>query len=271
MGVTVGEDLSYRYLKNRFDALCLAGGAREPRDLPVPGRNLEGIHFAMDYLTQQNKRVGGEPLDPSEEIRATGKAVVVIGGGDTGSDCVGSALRQHARKVYQLEILPKPPSHRAQSTPWPMWPLILRDTHSHEEGGERIWSVMTKAFVGHKGRVKKLRVADVAWKASEGGAVQVPVEKSGTEFEVEADLVLLAMGFTGPGKNRLVEDLGMERDARGNVKADARNMTSAEGIFVAGDMARGQSLVVRAIADGRRAADGMIHYLEQKRKESRTP
>jgi glutamate synthase (NADPH/NADH) small chain len=271
MGVTVGEDLSYRYLKNRFDALCLAGGAREPRDLPVPGRNLEGIHFAMDYLTQQNKRVGGEPLDPSEEIRATGKAVVVIGGGDTGSDCVGSALRQHARKVYQLEILPKPPSHRAQSTPWPMWPLILRDTHSHEEGGERIWSVMTKAFVGHKGRVKKLRVAEVAWKASEGGAVQVPVEKSGTEFEVEADLVLLAMGFTGPGKNRLVEDLGMERDARGNVKADARNMTSAEGIFVAGDMARGQSLVVRAIADGRRAADGMIHYLEQKRKESRTP
>lgn len=261
-GITVGEDISFRYLTRHFNAVCLACGAREPRDLSVPGRDLEGIHFAMDYLTQQNKRVGGETLDPSEEITAEGKTVVVIGGGDTGSDCLGTALRQGAQKVYQLEILPRPTAGRAASTPWPMWPLILRKTHAHEEGGETLWSVMTKEFSGEGGGLKRLLCAEVEWVAKEEGKPPVPVEKAGTEFEVEADMVLLAMGFLGPGKNRLIEELGIELDSRGNVKADERHMTNKEGLFVAGDMASGQSLVVRAIGDGRKAARGIVEYLK---------
>lgn len=265
-GVTVGEDISYHYLTSRFDAVCIACGAREPRDLPVPGHNLKGIHFAMDYLTQQNKRISGEAVDSSEEIIASGKTVVVIGGGDTGSDCLGTALRQGTNKVYQLEILPRPPAKRPESTPWPMWPDILRTTHAHMEGGEQRWAVMTKEFLGENGVVKKLRCAEVKWQAKQPDQAPAPVEKPGTEFEVEADLVILAMGFTGPGKNRIVEELGIDLDVRGNLRADYRNMTSIKGLFVAGDMAQGQSLVVHAIADGRKAAKGIMTYLTKRKK-----
>lgn len=260
MGVSVGEDVSYRYLEGRFDAICMACGAREPRDLSIPGRDLQGIHPAMDYLVQQNKRGAGEPLGPAAEIGAGGKKVVIIGGGDTGSDCLGTALRQRAEKVTQLEILPRPPRERSETTPWPMWPLMMRETHAHKEGGELRWSVSAKAFQGDRGRVKSIRCSEVDWDRGEDGALKTPRERPGTEFEVEADLVLLAMGFAGPGKNRIVEELGIEKDLRGNVKADANNMTNVSGVFVAGDMGTGQSLVVRAIADGRRAALGIQRF-----------
>jgi len=260
-GITVGRDVSYRYLTRHFHAICLCCGARKPRDMAVPGRDLKGIHFAMDYLTQQNRRVAGELVDPEKEISATGKRVVVIGGGDTGSDCVGTALRQGARHVTQLEILPKPPLERSEKTPWPMWPLVLRKTHAHEEGGEQRWAVTTKEFLGEDGVVKKLRCAEVTWEAPEAGSGPVPVERPDTAFEVEADLVLIAMGFVGPEKNRLVEEQGIALDTRGNVKVDEKHMTSVAGVFAAGDMGLGQSLVVRAIADGRSAAEGIREYL----------
>lgn len=266
-GIRVGQDISYRYLTRHFDAICLACGAREPRDLDVPGRNLKGIYFAMDYLTRQNKRVSGETIEPSGDITADGKTVVVIGGGDTGSDCLGSALRQGAQKVYQLEILPEPPVERSESTPWPMWPLMLRKTHAHEEGGLTLWSAMTKEFRGEEGIVEKLLCAEVEWIAPEEGKPPVPVEKAGTEFELKADMVLLAMGFVGPGKNRLIDELEIGLDLRGNVKADERHMTNREGLFVAGDMTTGQSLVVKAIGDGRAAARGIMAYLNEKRRK----
>ena len=264
MDVTVGVDISHRYLKERFDAVCLACGAREPRDLPIPGRDLKGIHFAMEYLVQQNKKIGGEDIDPAKEIAAEGKHVVVIGGGDTGSDCLGTALRQGAERVIQLEILPRPPAERDASTPWPLWPLMLRETHAHKEGGEVRWSVTARAFLGAKGRIERLCCVEVEWERAEDGSLKAPKEKAGTEFELEADLVLLAMGFVGPGENSLVEALGIERDSRGNVRADEHNMTNIPGVFVAGDMAQGQSLVVRAIAGGRKAAQGVRNYLSKK-------
>jgi glutamate synthase (NADPH/NADH) small chain len=260
-GVMVGEDISYPYLARLFDAICLCCGAREPRDLPAPGRDLKGIYFAMDYLMQQNKRIAGERVDTSGEISGRGKTVVVLGGGDTGSDCVGTALRQGAEKVYQFEILPKPPAQRAESTPWPMWPNILRQTHAHLEGGDLRWSVMTKEFSGEDGILRKLHGAEVEWQTQEEDSLPVPVEKEGTEFEVEADLVLLAMGFVGPARNRIVEDLGIALDPNGNVIADEKHMTSVPGVFVSGDMTLGQSLVVKAIADGRKAAKWMKEYV----------
>ena len=260
-GVEIGEDISCRYLKKRFDAICLACGAREPRDLPVPGRDLNDIHFAMDYLSQQNKRNRGEYVDPSDEIIARDKKVVVIGGGDTGSDCLGTALRQGARRVSQLEIVPKPPVKRSDNTPWPMWPVLLRQTHAHKEGGDLFWSIMTKGFLGEKGMVKKVRCAEVEWVVSDANRPLVPVEKAGTEFEIEADLVILAMGFLGPEKSNLVAELGVHLDGQGNVKADDHGVADLDGIFVAGDMAMGQSLVVRAIADGRKTALGIKTYL----------
>ena len=192
---------------------------------------------------------------------ASGKTVVVIGGGDTGSNCLGTALRQGATMVYQCEILPKPPSERPAFTPWPMLPTVLRHTHAHEEGGEQRWSVMTKEFIGENGAVKKIHCVELEWELTADGNLGAPIEKIGTDFELEADLVLLAMGYVGPGKNRLVENLAIERDARGNVKADDQRMTNVKGIFVAGDMAQGQSIVVRAIADGRKAAQGIMTYL----------
>ncbi len=262
-GVVAGTDLSARYLKRHFNAICLACGARKPRDLSVPGRELSGIHFALDYLIQQNKRVGGEQLRSSDEILAQGKSVVVIGGGDTGSDCLGTALRQGAKNVVQLEILPKPPMERSEKTPWPLWPLVFRETHAHKEGGEIKWAVTAKSFVGEKSSVKKLKCIEVEWQTREGRSVPVDVE--GSNFEIEADLVILAMGFVGPGNSELIENFDLRLDERGNVWADKAGMTSVDGVFVAGDMATGQSLVVRAINSGRQAATGIIEYLFQKR------
>ncbi len=260
LGLQVGEDISYKYLQKKFHAICLAVGARAPRDLAVPGRGLAGVHLAMDYLVGQNMRLAGEPLDPVMDITAQSKTVVVIGGGDTGSDCVGTAIRQGARKVTQLEILPQPPDTRPAATPWPMWPNILRKSSSHMEGGARRWAVNTRELIGRAGRVAGLRGIGVEWHRDAGGKM-VMTEKPGTEFEIEADLVLLALGFSGPSQNKIFEDLQLARDARGNLKVDARRMTSSAGVFAAGDSACGQSLVVRAMADGRAAAQGIIAYL----------
>lgn len=254
-GVRVGEDLSYRYLRDRFAAVCLTTGAREPRELDVPGRDLEGVHQALEYLSQQNRRLAGEQIPAGEAVTAQGKTVVVIGGGDTGSDCLGTAIRQGARQVTQLEILPEPPRTRSPATPWPEWPHLLRSSSSHKEGGERRWSVCTRELLGEEGRVRALRGYEVRWDR------RVMTEKPGTDFELEADLVLLAMGFVGPRRNRIVEDLKLQTGPGGVVRRDEHSMTSLPGIFVAGDVSSGATLVVRAIADGRRAAHGIAGVL----------
>ena len=262
----VGEDLSYRYLQSRFDAICFSAGAREPRDLKVPGRELGGIYYAMDFLTQQNMRLGGEPIDTTREILAGGKRVVVIGGGDTGADCVGTSIRQGAASVTQIEILPRPPDTRSPGTPWPLWPNMLRVSSSHKEGCDRRWSVGTQTFLGKDGRVTGLRCIEVEWVTPEGGGRPAMKEKAGTEFMLESDLVLLAMGFTGPGRNAIVDDLKIRREPNGNIGRDARNMTNVPGIFVSGDMTHGASLVVRALADGRKAAEGIAAFLAERRQ-----
>jgi glutamate synthase (NADPH/NADH) small chain len=249
----VGHNLPVEELRQEFDAILLAGGAESPRDLNVPGRHLKGIHFAMEYLPQQNRRVAGDAV--AGQILATGKRVVIIGGGDTGADCLGTAHRQKPASVHQLEILPLPPLDRSPSTPWPLWPLQLRSESAHEEGGIREWAVSTTRFMGDEnGHVKQLHAVRVG-----------PPPKfeaiPGTDFTLDADLVLLAMGFLGPVKNGMLEGLGVKLDARGNVEADANYMTSVPGVFAAGDMRRGQSLVVWAIAEGRQAARGIDKYL----------
>lgn len=260
--VRVGEDISYHYLQNRFDAICLAGGAREARDIKAPGRDLKGIHFAMDFLIQQNKRLGGESVTPGTDILAGGKTVLVIGGGDTGSDCVGTSVRQGAKSVTQIEILPQPPPTRSPNTPWPMWPVKMRTSSSHQEGCTRRWSVATKEFMGREGSVQSVRAVEVEWVTPAGGGRPALVEKPGSEFVIEADLILLAMGFTGPERNKIVEGLGIKTEPSGVIWRDTQNMTNIPGIFVAGDMTQGASLVVRAIRDGRQAAAGMARYLE---------
>lgn len=260
LGVSVGEDVSYNYLRDRFDAVCLSGGARRPRDLSVPGRELSGIYFAMDFLVQQNKRLAGEPIE-TEEISSAGRRVVIIGGGDTGSDCLGTALRQGAVKVMQFEIMPRPPLERPESTPWPRWPNVVRESSSHEEGGERRWSVSTTRFTGQAGRLTGLECVEVDLQRDAGGCVSL-APRAGTAFKVEADLVLLALGFAGPGQLRIAEELGIARDARGCVAVDENHMTSVAGVFAAGDMSQGQSLVVRAIADGQAAGEGIVNFLK---------
>jgi glutamate synthase (NADPH/NADH) small chain len=254
-GAHVGRDMQAGELRRDFDAVLLAGGAEQPRDLPVPGRELRGIHFAMQFLPQQNRRNEGDRVPESEAILATGKRVVIIGGGDTGADCLGTSHRQLARSVHQFELLPKPPDERSPSTPWPLWPMQLRIESSHEEGGIREWSVATTRFTGDEsGNVKQLHATRV------GPAPKFePIP--GTEFPLDADLVLLAMGFLGPVKNGLIAQLGVKLDARGNVLADQNYMTTAPGVFAAGDMRRGQSLVVWAITEGRNAARGVDRYL----------
>ncbi len=254
-GVEVGVTLAAEELSARFDAVCLAIGARKPRDLPVPGRELGGIHFAMDFLEQQNRRLAGDRVPEERAILATGKRVVVIGGGDTGSDCIGTAIRQGARSVTSLEILPRPPAERDPSTPWPLWPLVLRTSTSHEEGCNREWSVSTERFGGANGRVQKLHLVRVTERAGRFDRVE------GSEIELDADLVLLALGFLHPEKPGLVEALGLGLDRRGNLAVDPSFMTSSTGVFAAGDCQRGQSLVVWAIADGRRAARSIDKYL----------
>ena len=262
--VDVGRDLSVEELRQSFDAICLAGGAMAPRDLPVPGRELSGVHFAMDYLTQQNKiNAGDPPPPPAERLTAEGKRVVIIGGGDTGSDCLGTTHRQGAKEVYQFELLPQPPPQRAESTPWPLWPMQLRSSHAHEEGCKREWSVSTTKFTGRKGRVEKLHAVRVNFQKDDQGRSRM-VEIPDTAFELDVDLVLLAMGFAGPEKRGLLTDLEVTLDARGNVAVDENYMTNVDGVFAAGDMKRGASLIVWAIAEGRKAAAGIERYLKTK-------
>jgi glutamate synthase (NADPH/NADH) small chain len=259
-GINVGVDVPASRLRADYDAVLLAGGAGQPRDLPVPGRDLKGIHFAMDYLTLQNKRCEGDDIPDDDFITAQGKHVIIIGGGDTGADCLGTAHRQGARSVHQLELLPKPPKERAADNPWPQWPQIFRVSTAHEEGGERLFAVSTERFSGDaSGHVRALHAVNVEM-VKQGGRVQF-VRVEGSEFEIPADLVLLAMGFTGPEKSALLTDLGVTMTDRGNVARDARWMTSVAGVFTAGDMQRGQSLIVWAIAEGRSAARAIDVYL----------
>ena len=253
--VTVGKDLSPEELRGRFDAVGLTLGAELARDLAVPGRELNGVHFAMDFLKQQNKQNAGDAIT-GERITAQGKRVVVIGGGDTGSDCVGTAHRQDCREVHQFEVLPEPPPHRAASTPWPLWPMQLRTSHAHEEGCDRQWSISTTKFTGHNGHVTKLHAQRVTFE--HGKFVPVP----NSDFEMDVDLVLLAMGFTGPVKNGLLDSLGVKYDPRGAVAVDENFMTNLDGIFAGGDTKRGASLIVWAIAEGRKMAAGINQYLQ---------
>ncbi len=251
----VGVNISAEELRRSYDAILLCGGAESPRDLNVPGRELKGIHFAMEFLPQQNRRNAGDKTDPSKDILATGKRVVIIGGGDTGADCLGTSLRQRAASVHQFEIMPKPPLERAASTPWPAWPLQLRTESSHEEGGIRDWALTTTKFEGDaNGNVTKLHGVRV-------GPPPNFTPVTGTEFSMDVDLVLLAMGFNGPSKNGLLDELGVALDARSNVSTDKEYMSSVPGIFSAGDMRRGQSLVVWAISEGRKAARSVDKYL----------
>jgi glutamate synthase (NADPH) small chain len=251
----IGVNIAAEEVRRMYDAVVLCGGSETPRDLPIPGRELKGIYFAMEFLPQQNKRNAGDKLDPAKDIFAAGKRVVIIGGGDTGADCLGTSLRQGASSVQQFEIMPKPPDERSPSTPWPLWPLQLRTETSHEEGGTREWSVATTKFEGDEnGNLTKLHVVRV------GPAPKFePIP--GSEFTVDADLVFIAMGFTGPVKKGMIEKMGITLDGRGNVATDGNYMNDIPGVFSAGDMRRGQSLVVWAIAEGRRAARSIDTYL----------
>ncbi|PZR40888.1 MAG: glutamate synthase, partial [Azospira oryzae] len=256
----VGVNVSVQQLREEFDAIVLTGGSTIPRDLPIPGRNLKGVHFAMDFLGQQNRRVSGKKVE-NEEILAVNKNVIVIGGGDTGSDCVGTSNRHGAKSVTQIEILPKPPKERNDSMPWPNWPMILRTSTSHEEGCERQWSIVTKEFIGDEtGKLTGLKVVEVEWKKPEPGNPHTFAEVPGTEKIVPCELILLALGFLHPQKEGMLHELGVDYDERGNVKA-TRYQTSVEGVFAAGDMRRGQSLVVWAISEGREAARAVDEYL----------
>lgn len=259
--VEAGVDISARYLQERFDAIVLAGGSRGPRDLSVEGRELSGVEFAMDFLTQQNMRNGGEDVQSLSEISAAGKRVVVIGGGDTGSDCVGTSTRQGATNVQQFEIMPKPPMERPESTPWPLWPNKMRESSSHQEGCDRQWLVTTNRFCGKDGAVTHLECAEVKWVFPEGGGRPSPETVPGSEFTVEADLVLLAMGFVSPGHSPLLDALGVDFNDRGFVSRGEKNATSVASVFVAGDITDGPSLVVRAMQDGKNAAKGVIDFL----------
>ncbi len=263
-GVEIGAGVSVQQLMADYDAVVLSGGAEAPRDLPIEGRALDGIHFAMDFLTQQNKRVAGDSEDkaaPNGTLSAKGKHVVVIGGGDTGSDCVGTSNRHGAASVTQFEIMPQPPVKENKLMVWPDWPLKLRTSSSHQEGCERDWSVQTRHAIGTDGKITALECVRVEWQLGDGGKMNL-VEVPGSEFTLKADLVLLAMGFVGPIKTGLVEQSGVELDGRGNVKAPMTSyQTSQKKIFACGDMRRGQSLVVWAIKEGRQCARGVDEFL----------
>jgi glutamate synthase (NADPH/NADH) small chain len=257
-GVDVGVDITAGDLRERFDAVVLAGGATDWRDLPIPGREFDGVYQAMEYLPWANKATHGDPVLDDEgqpPITAHGKRVIIIGGGDTGADCLGTSLRQGARSVHQFEIMPRPPEHRADVTPWPTYPLMYRVSSAHEEGGERVFSVNTERFIGADGHVTGLRAHEVEMRDGRFEKVD------GTDFELGTDLVLLAMGFVGPERPGLVSELGVELTDRGNIARNGDFQTTVEGVFVAGDMGRGQSLIVWAIAEGRAAAAGVDRFL----------
>jgi glutamate synthase (NADPH) small chain len=256
----VGYNIRMEELTDNFDAIVLCGGATVPRDLPIPGRHLKGVHFAMEFLTQQNRRVAGDTIPEEQGISAAGKHVVVIGGGDTGSDCVGTSNRHGAASVTQIELLSKPPAERSEKDPWPTYPMILRTSSSHEEGCERQWSILTKAFIGdEEGKVRAIRIVDIRWEIGVTGKPEL-IEVEGTEREMPCDLALLAIGFVHGDMARIQEKSGVELDNRGNVKTNSYR-TNVENIFAAGDMRRGQSLVVWAIAEGREAAREVDTYL----------
>ncbi len=261
-GINVGVNYSVDEIRKNFDAVCVAAGCRVPRDMKTTGRELKGIYQAVDYLTQSNRRVAGDKVE-GELIDAAGRNVLVIGGGDTGADCVGTANRQGAKCVMQVEILPEPPKDRPSDQPWPRYPFVFKTTSSHEEGADRKWSVTTKEFTGSGGAVKKVKCARVEWDKSSGRPVMKEI--AGGEFEIDADMVILSMGFTNPVKEGLLESLGATLDERGNVKSDLKTgATSVDGVFAAGDVSRGPSLIVWAIAEGRKAADGIDLYLKNK-------
>ena len=257
---TVGKDITKEALLKEFDAVLLAVGAENPRDLPVEGRGLDGVHFAMDFLTQQNKVVSGQSIPEEERISAKGKNVLVIGGGDTGSDCVGTSIRQQAKTVRQVEILPKPSDKRGKDDPWPYWPNVLRTSSSHEEGCERRWGLSTKKFIGENGKLKQIEVVQVEWERDENGRFQMR-EIPGTTELLDVELALLSMGFTQPVHTGLLDAMGVEYDQRGNVKVDDKKQTSVGKIFAAGDAEKGASLVVHAIEAGKVAARGIHDFL----------
>jgi len=247
-----------------FDAIVLATGAGRPRDLPIPGRELNGIHFALEFLQQQNRLLGENPDGTPEwgRINAKGKSVIVIGGGDTGSDCVGTALRQGATEVHSFEVMPRPPESRTEDQPWPFWPMKLRTSTSHKEGGDRYWSILTKSFSGYNGRVRSLETVNVEWvKPTKSGERPRLQEIPGTAQTWHADLVLLALGFLGPETDNVLARLEIPVDERGTIKTDARFMTEKPGVFAAGDSHRGQSLIVWAIAEGRDCAAAVDEWL----------
>ena len=254
VNMNVGVDITATELQTQYDAVCLTGGSREARDLPIPGRKHSGIHLAMEFLEQSNRRVAGDTIPPDDEILAGGKRVIVIGGGDTGSDCIGTSNRQGATSVTNLEIMSRPPDSPSPNT-WPLWPLMLRTSSSHEEGVKREFAVMTKRFTAEEGKVTGIDCVKVEFK--DGKFVDIP----GSEFHLEADLVFLAMGFVHPEKEGLLEQLGVRLTSRGNVEVDDNFQTSVPGVFAAGDVQRGQSLVVWAISDGRKAARGIDEFL----------
>jgi glutamate synthase (NADPH) small chain len=261
-GVEIGRTMEVEVLRRDFDAILLALGASRARELDVPGRRLAGVHLAMDFLEQQNRRVAGEHVPEEIAITAAGKRVIVIGGGDTGSDCIGTCHRQGAQEVVQLELMPQPPATRDASTPWPLWPMQLRTSHAHEEGGIRDWSIATTALSGTDGRVQTLHAVRVAPMVGTDGRTRFqPID--GTELTIDADLVLLAMGFEGPSREGPHAQLGVTLDARGCVVTDARHLTSAPGVFAAGDAHRGASLIVWAIREGRDAAHAIDAYLRR--------
>jgi len=258
-GVDVGVELTVDELRSQFDAVCVATGAGTPRDLKVPGRELAGIHLAMDFLTLQNRRLARDARSETD-IDARDQSVIIIGGGDTGSDCAGTCLRQGAKSVRQFELLPQPPIDRAASTPWPLWPMQLRTSHAHEEGCNREWSVATTAFSGDNGRVQRIHAVKLETQRLADGSTSY-AQLPDTAFELEADLVLLAMGFTGPVRSRLLADLSVELDSRGNIATDGAHRTAVSGVFAAGDANRGASLIVWAIREGRDAAESIDRWL----------
>ncbi|MCH8298411.1 MAG: glutamate synthase subunit beta [Chloroflexi bacterium] len=257
----VGVDFPVDRLLSEFDAVCLACGSTQARELDVPGRDLEGVHQAMEYLSQQNRVQSGEQISDDERINAEGKRVVILGGGDTGADCLGTAHRQGAEVVYQLELLAEPPDQRATDNPWPQWPIILRSSAAHEEGGIRDYAVLTKSFTGSNGKLEKLHGVRVEWKEGANGGRPSMEEIPGSEFEIETELTLLAMGFLHPEQDGMLAQIGVELDGRGNIAIDANRMSSVPGVFAAGDAVRGQSLVVWAIAEGRETARAIDLHL----------
>ncbi len=257
----VGKGYAAEKLLKDFDAVCLAGGARAARDLNIEGRELQGIYFAMDYLMQSNRLVSGARISADTRIDAKGKKVLVIGGGDTGADCVGTANRQGAACVVQIEVMPRPADQRTCDQPWPKYPMLLKTSTSHEEGAERKWAVLTKRFIGEQGRLSKIECVEVDFSQKDAKGCALMREMSGSEFEIECDMAVLAVGFVHPEHDGLLKDLGLELDPRGNVKTDARYMTSKKGVFCAGDMRRGQSLIVWAVSEGRKAARAIDEHL----------